>query len=175
MMVDDKKRYTGPEYREIRAEWERAYQRSNRQQLNAKARRLRAVSPPPTPANNRRALLRRYGLTEEDFDRMSAGQDHACALCRKAPRDRLCVDHCHDFKMLRSLLCRKCNAGLGNFDHNPDLLRAGADYLEIWRIIHARKGPPAKPIRVKPSKPKKRKDAVRSPASSRPRKPRPGA
>jgi recombination endonuclease VII len=158
MMIDGEKRYTGPKYREIRTAYEPAYQRANRQQLNAAARRRRAVSPTPTPAKNRRALLRRYGLTEADFDRLSAGQDYVCALCRKAPRDRLCVDHCHDFKMLRSLLCRKCNRGLGAFDDNPALLRAAADYVEIWRIIHARKGPTAKPIRINTSKPKKRAD-----------------
>jgi len=62
---------------------------------------------------------------------MLAGQDHACALCRKAPRDRLCVDHCHDALMLRSLLCRTCNRGLGNFDDDPGLLRA-AESGHTW-------------------------------------------
>jgi len=173
MMVDDKERYTGPKYREIRTAYGHAYDRANRQKINAGARRRRALGAKPTPAQNRRNLLRRYGLTEDDFDRMLAGQDHACALCRKAPRDRLCVDHCHDALMLRSLLCRKCNRGLGNFDDDPGLLRAAADYVEIWRIIHARKGPTAKPIRKKDSKPKKGKGIACPPTSSRPKKPKP--
>jgi hypothetical protein len=173
-MTDDEKRYDmDPGYRARRNACGSAYQRANRQEINARQRRWRALGQKPTPAQNRRNLLRRYGLTEDDFDRISAGQDHACALCRKAPRDRLCVDHCHDALMLRSLLCRKCNRGLGNFDDNPDLLRAAADYVEIWRIIHARKGPTAKPIRKKTPTPGKRKELACPPTSSRPKKPKP--
>jgi hypothetical protein len=119
-------------------------------------------------------LQSNYGLTPADYDAMLARQDGLCAVCRRRPITRLCVDHSHDTRMLRSLLCRRCNAGLGNFDDNPDLLRAGADYVEIWRIIHARKlAAGFKPIPIRTSKPKKRKDTRCLPASSPMKNPKP--
>jgi hypothetical protein len=88
----------------------------------------------------RRKFLRfRYGITLEDYEAMVARQDGLCALCTLRPTKRLCVDHCHDTRMLRSLLCQGCNRGLGHFGHYPHLLRAGADYVEIWRLIHVQR------------------------------------
>jgi hypothetical protein len=88
---------------------------------------------------------------------MVAAQGGRCFLCRRRPVKRLCVDHCHDAEMLRSLLCRRCNTGFGCFDDNPDLMRGGADYLEIWRLIHAMMGRSAKRIPRKTSKRAKKK------------------
>ena len=58
-------------------------------------------------------LQKHYGLSDEDYDTLLAKQGGACAICRRRPRGRLCVDHCHLTGMVRGLLCRKCNLGLG--------------------------------------------------------------
>ena len=55
-------------------------------------------------------LLRVYGITSADYDLILAKQNYACALCfRKPGRIRLHVDHDHQTKLVRGLLCHQCN------------------------------------------------------------------
>lgn len=42
------------------------------------------------------------------------------------------MDHDHKTDQLRSLLCLKCNSGLGFFDDDPDLLLQAMKYLAYW-------------------------------------------
>ena len=73
-----------------------------------------------------------YGLSIEDYNALLAQQGGACAICRKQPEQRLCVDHCHVTKKVRRLLCRRCNLGIGYFHDDPSLLRLAAAYLEAF-------------------------------------------
>jgi hypothetical protein len=34
---------------------------------------------------------------------------------------------------VRGLLCNACNAGLGRFDENPDLLHRAVDYIKHYQ------------------------------------------
>jgi hypothetical protein len=43
----------------------------------------------------------------------------------------LAVDHDHETKHVRGLLCANCNTALGKFHDNPDLLYRAADYLRF--------------------------------------------
>src|SRR5262245_39659373 len=81
-------------------------------------------------------------MTTSEYARKLAAQDGVCAICkRKGQRKRrFAIDHCDATKWLRGLLCTPCNIGLGLFGHAPQCLRAAADYVEIWRIIHQRRG-----------------------------------
>ena len=79
-------------------------------------------------------LKRRFGLSQEDYDRMFAFQGGVCAICGSPPNGRaLAVDHGHDSGSIRSLLCSSCNQGLGYFKDNPNLLRVAAEYIELYR------------------------------------------
>lgn len=74
---------------------------------------------------------RRYGLTPEEYLAIYNKQDGACAICGELPGNSpLVVDHCHNSKKVRGLLCLKCNRGLGFFSDDPNLLRKAAMYLE---------------------------------------------
>jgi hypothetical protein len=44
---------------------------------------------------------------------------------------RSAIDHCHDTKAVRGILCDLCNLGIGNFHDAPERLRRAADYLDL--------------------------------------------
>ena len=85
--------------------------------------------------------FRRYGITAEDYERMSREQDGACAICRKpnvVPKkngmnvSNLAVDHDAASGRVRGLLCGRCNRGIGYLKHDPALLAKAARYLVGW-------------------------------------------
>jgi Recombination endonuclease VII len=63
---------------------------------------------------------------------MVAKQNGLCAICKRKPAKKLCVDHCHATGIVRGLLCRKCNTGLGCYEDNPTFLRSATAYLEVF-------------------------------------------
>jgi hypothetical protein len=70
---------------------------------------------------------RKYGISEEIRDQMAADQGYRCLVCKqKAP---LCVDHDHESGVVRGLLCKQCNTGIGMFRDNPVLLNHAIKYL----------------------------------------------
>lgn len=79
-----------------------------------------------------RNLRERYGLTMDDYAAMLAAQLGGCAICRKPARakSRLFVDHDHKTGRVRGLLCLSCNTMIGHAADSPDVLRAGAVYLD---------------------------------------------
>lgn len=93
----------------------------------------REANPDKVKTNRRTGLLRRYGLTEEDFNAMLAAQNGACAICKSTdPQDRwgrFHVDHCHTTGKVRGLLCSHCNTGLGKFYDNTETLAEAIRYL----------------------------------------------
>lgn len=76
----------------------------------------------------------RYGITLEQFEKMSKAQNDTCAICTKhkseCKNNKLFVDHCHETNEIRGLLCNECNAALGFFRDNEDLLLSAIDYLK---------------------------------------------
>jgi len=79
---------------------------------------------------NRKA---RYGLTDEEFARMTVKAGGRCEVCGDEPREpfmRLDIDHCHASGKVRGLLCRPCNTALGAVRDEPKRLLALIKYLE---------------------------------------------
>lgn len=76
----------------------------------------------------------KYNLSLEELDVMRVAQNFCCKICGKheldTPRQSLCVDHCHDTKKVRGLLCESCNQALGLFYDNAINLRKAAEYLK---------------------------------------------
>ncbi len=85
------------------------------------------------PGSHREIVLKRHGLTLEDFERMSITQGGKCAICGTTTPGgngkHLAVDHDHITGEVRALLCGHCNQGLGHFKDNPNRLEAAARYL----------------------------------------------
>jgi hypothetical protein len=112
-----------PVYREKVRAARRRYYESHKEAVRARAREWR----------RKKDFREIYGMTLEDYDVMLAQQDGACAICRRKPKERLVVDHCHATGQVRGLLCAKCNTGLGLYQDNPDRLLAAIAYLESSR------------------------------------------
>lgn len=82
-------------------------------------------------------LMKTYGLSNDDYVAMFESQIGLCAICKEPQQGVtkdgearfLCVDHCHKTGKVRQLLCAKCNAGLGQFNDNPELLEQAVKYL----------------------------------------------
>jgi len=54
-------------------------------------------------------------------------QNGLCAICCVAPATH--VDHCHETKKIRGVLCNNCNVGLGFFKDNVSSLQNAIKYL----------------------------------------------
>src|ERR1035437_5087630 len=103
------------EYNESRREYIKAYNYSHREDKRAFH------------------LKKRYGLTTEDYQTLNLSQQGRCAICRKTPEEvkqtrlTLAVDHNHTTKVVRGLLCDRCNRNLGWYEKHETIVGA---YLE---------------------------------------------
>lgn len=79
-------------------------------------------------------LMKLYGLSVEDWNRMFLAQGGKCAICDRhqtaVPKQRLQVDHDHETDKIRGLLCSDCNMGLGLFRDNLTSLAKASEYLQ---------------------------------------------
>jgi hypothetical protein len=77
-------------------------------------------------------IAREYGCSLGRFIQMTSEQDGKCKIC-SAPKRRLYVDHCHETKNIRGLLCNRCNMVLGVVRDRKETLRNMIVYLETAR------------------------------------------
>lgn len=79
-------------------------------------------------------IVRKYGITKEEYLAKLEAQDGKCAICRQPPevgnaKQRLHVDHNHESGEVRGLLCFACNSGIGQFKESLQLLNLAANYI----------------------------------------------
>lgn len=80
----------------------------------------------------RAELLRRYDMTENDYEDTRAAQHYVCGICKKPesiPNRSLAIDHDHVTGWVRGLLCTRCNQVLGRIEDSLEWLRNAAIYL----------------------------------------------
>ena len=80
------------------------------------------------------SIVKSYGMTLEQYDKLLATQNGGCAVCgtkeAKTKRNgRFCIDHDHKTGEIRGLLCAPCNRGIGLLGDDPERLKAASDYL----------------------------------------------
>jgi Recombination endonuclease VII len=79
---------------------------------NARQRRY-GMTHKGKAARRRDALLKKYGITQRQYDLMFALQDGKCVGCGRPPKTRrLAVEHDHKTKRVRGLACHNCNRHL---------------------------------------------------------------
>jgi Recombination endonuclease VII len=87
---------------------------------------------------NKRGMLKtRYGLSYEEYLILLEESDNSCQICgitnseyNELYNKDLSIDHCHETKYIRGILCDKCNTGLGQFKENKELLVKAIEYLQ---------------------------------------------
>ena len=107
-----------------------------------RAERMRAYRLSEPRIMQNLALKKHYGITIDEYETMLAAQDGLCAICRMPERSRsaakdgrvrrLAVDHCHDRRHVRGLLCSPCNTILGLSNDDPRILHSAIAYLEQY-------------------------------------------
>jgi Recombination endonuclease VII len=108
---------------------------------------LDAIKPVKTRVEKREYMRRfLYGLEPEEYEALLRKQHYVCPVCLKelppdiesifgpeAPN----VDHDHSNGLVRGILHRKCNQGLGFFNDDPERLEQAAAYLRESKEVHA--------------------------------------
>jgi hypothetical protein len=76
-------------------------------------------------------ILKRYGITPEQYWALYEAQGGACYICQRATgkTKRLSVDHDHETGYVRGLLCGPCNKILGHFRDDAATAWRCYDYL----------------------------------------------
>lgn len=87
-----------------------------------------------TPEYNRNwKYKKKYGITLDEYNEILEAQGGKCYICKTTEPGgagySFTVDHNHETKEVRGLLCCNCNRGLGYFRDNPATLLAAAQYL----------------------------------------------
>lgn len=131
------KRYTEKHpdrVREQKADW---YER-NRQRSLDRVAKWRKENP---EAEFNGHLRRKYGITREQYNAMLEKQCGKCAICggspvgrvKGRPATRFDVDHDHETKAVRGLVCHPCNVMLGQARDRIEVLQAAIFYLQCSR------------------------------------------
>lgn len=81
---------------------------------------------------------RSFNFPPELFDSRFAEQGNACAICSTTVpngKGQFHADHDHETNQPRGVLCHNCNIALGNFQDNPEILRAAIEYLNKYSEV----------------------------------------
>lgn len=77
-------------------------------------------------------LKSKYKISIDDYNNLLEMSNFQCNICDKihSNEEPLAVDHCHNTKKVRGLLCRSCNTALGHFKDDTQNLINAIKYLK---------------------------------------------
>ena len=80
---------------------------------------------------------KRNGFTREIFAKRVASQSGRCPICdcvlgAGLAANSACADHCHERKIPRGVLCKRCNLLLGHAQDDIARLEKAILYLNFW-------------------------------------------
>lgn len=88
----------------------------------------------------KQSIKKRYGITYEEYELLCELQNNVCAICKQEQNDkrgtRLAVDHCHETKRIRGLLCNRCNRGIGMLKENKNVIMSAYNYVKRNEVNH---------------------------------------
>jgi hypothetical protein len=89
----------------------------------------------------------RSGITRIVYEEILASQGGRCAICRtdtpnmRSPKSLFCVDHDHKTRLIRGLVCNRCNLVIGIIGEDAEALSRASDYLRRGQTEPARMVP----------------------------------
>ena len=89
-----------------------------------KEKRRRWGHTPSAKKSAHKRVLKRYGMTPEQYDILLLAQGGVCPICGRPLPSPADVDHDHRTGKVRGLLCTRCNLALGLVHDDAKLLRA---------------------------------------------------
>ena len=107
------------EQREKRTAYMRLWREKNREKHNQQSKESQHRNKYKHIDRNRNAhLLRMYGITLEDKNKMIALQNNKCLICEKEFKNSRSthLDHCHITGKVRGILCHVCNTKLAWYE-----------------------------------------------------------
>jgi hypothetical protein len=111
----------------------KAYYEQTRERRLAVAKATRASLGPAEikKINRKNGLMRKYGITVQQYDSMFETQRGLCFLCDLPPKESepLEVDHDHFTGKVRKLLCGRCNTLLHGFEAPIEWQERALQYL----------------------------------------------
>ena len=116
------------------------WRRKNLAKAAANGRKWRANNPRLAKDHTLRS---RYGIPLGTYDRLLAEQGGRCAICGSSDpggRGDFHVDHCHDSKTVRGLLCHNCNVSIGHFKHDTKVILSAISYIDKYSSEGRSKG-----------------------------------
>ena len=124
------------EYNKNAREW----RRENADRINTLTRARRKANPDKYRAQDKARYakdplghkLQRYSITKEQYLQMEDSQNNKCAICDKEMKV-INIDHCHETKKVRGLLCTACNTGIGKLKDDITILESAIKYLSAFK------------------------------------------
>lgn len=122
-------------YCERNKRYQKNYRTKNKVARREKLREWRSRSPAKTYAYNRDYAYRnKYGITFTEAEEMLASQNGRCRICK----DQIklggtagpAIDHCHKTGIVRGVLCRACNLGIGCFREDEEIMLSAIKYVK---------------------------------------------
>ena len=104
------------------------YREKNRDKQQAAWKRYQVNNP---GRHNIRSRAQRLGISPDEAQELIDSSGNSCPVCLKDYanlRDK-CIDHCHTTGKVRSVICRKCNTGIGQLGDDLETILRAAAYL----------------------------------------------
>jgi hypothetical protein len=108
---------------------QKSYQKHRDQRLQDRKRYRETNTIKVKESKEKSRLKKIYNLTLTQYNELKRKQNNCCTICGKKSKRRLSVDHNHKTGKIRGLLCHKCNAALGFFDEDINVLKNAIKYL----------------------------------------------
>lgn len=135
-----------------RKAYDRDYRQKHRERLDTQTARWRASHREQhlasmrswaqrNPERRKNAHLKAiYGITLAEYNQLLEAQGGVCAICGRPERRvkfgkvmPLHIDHCHEARRVRGLLCHACNSAIGLLGEDPERLGKAIGYLRKVR------------------------------------------